>query len=85
LEEYENAYIHELSGGMRQRTAIARSLALEPEVLFMDEPFDALDNFTRMELQELLLEITANRQLSVIFVTHDIDEAIYLGDRVVVM
>ncbi|MBQ3853462.1 MAG: ABC transporter ATP-binding protein [Anaerovibrio sp.] len=85
LENYENSYIHELSGGMRQRTAIARSLALEPEILFMDEPFGALDNFTRMELQELLLDIYRKNKLSVVFVTHDISEAIYLGDRVVVM
>lgn len=85
LEKYENSYIHELSGGMRQRTAIARSLALEPEILFMDEPFGALDNFTRMELQELLLDIYSKNKLSVVFVTHDISEAIYLGDRVVVM
>lgn len=85
LDGYENAYIHELSGGMRQRTAIARSLALEPEILFMDEPFGALDNFTRMELQDLLLDIYRQNKLSVVFVTHDISEAIYLGDRVVVM
>lgn len=85
LEGYEDSFIHELSGGMRQRTAIARSLALEPEILFMDEPFGALDNFTRMELQELLLKICADREMSVVFVTHDIDEAIFLGDRVVIM
>lgn len=85
LENYKNAYIHELSGGMRQRTAIARSLALEPEILFMDEPFGALDNFTRMELQDLLLDTCSSRKMSVVFVTHDIDEAIYLGDRVVIM
>ena len=85
LENCENAYLHELSGGMRQRTAIARSLALEPEILFMDEPFGALDNFTRMELQDLLMEIYKSRNMSIVFVTHDIDEAIYLGSRVVVM
>ncbi|MGM9541020.1 ABC transporter ATP-binding protein [Anaerovibrio sp.] len=85
LEGYENSYIHELSGGMCQRTAIARGLALEPEILFMDEPFGALDNFTRMELQDLLLEICSSRRLGIVFVTHDIDESIYLGDRVVIM
>lgn len=81
----ENSYVHELSGGMRQRTAIARSLALEPDILFMDEPFGALDNFTRMELQDFLLDIYASRQMSVVFVTHDIDESIYLGEKIVIM
>ncbi len=85
LDGYEESFIHELSGGMRQRTAIARSLSLEPEILFMDEPFGALDNFTRMELQELLLKICSDREMSVIFVTHDIDEAIFLGNRVFIM
>ena len=85
LEQAKDAYIHQISGGMKQRTAIARSLALEPKILFMDEPFGALDNFTRMELQELLLSIYRERKISVVFVTHDIEEAIYLGNRGVIM
>lgn len=85
LEEYAEAYIHQLSGGMKQRVAIARALVMEPRILFMDEPFGALDSFTRMELQSLLLDIVRRWKLSVIFVTHDIDEAIILSDRVTIM
>lgn len=85
LEKYKDAYIHQLSGGMKQRVAIARSLAVNPEVLFMDEPFGALDNFTRMELQDLLLNIYQSQKMSIVFVTHDIDEAIYLGNKVAIM
>jgi NitT/TauT family transport system ATP-binding protein len=85
LKGVENSYIHQLSGGMKQRTAIARSLALEPKLCFMDEPFGALDNFTRMELQDLLRSMYKEQHMSIVFVTHDIDEAIYLGDRVVIM
>ncbi len=85
LEKFEKAYIHQLSGGMKQRVAIARALVLEPKILLMDEPFGALDAFTRMDLQLELVNICQDKQPTVIFVTHDIDEAIYLGDKVVIM
>lgn len=85
LQGYEHHYIHQLSGGMKQRVAIARALATEPRILFMDEPFGALDTFTRMDLQDLLKELCKSRQITVLFVTHDIDEAIYLADTVAVM
>lgn len=76
---------HELSGGMKQRVAIARALAVEPSVLFMDEPFAALDAFTRLHLQDELLRIWQEKRPTVIFVTHDLDEAITLGQRIVLM
>jgi len=85
LEKFENAYIHQLSGGMKQRVAIARALILNPKILLMDEPFGALDAFTKMDLQLELASLFQDKQLTVIFVTHDIDEAIYLGDKVVIM
>lgn len=85
LEGYEHHYIRQLSGGMKQRVAIARALATEPDLLFMDEPFGALDTFTRMELQRLVKNLCARRHLTILFVTHDIDEAIYLADRVAVL
>lgn len=85
LQGYERHYIHQLSGGMKQRVAIARALAAGPRILFMDEPFGALDTFTRMDLQNLLKELCKSRKLTVLFVTHDIDEAIYLADTVAVM
>lgn len=85
LDGYENSYINRLSGGMKQRVAIARALLVQPEILYMDEPFGALDTFTRMDLQDLLLSICDKKKMTVIFVTHDIDEAIYLGNKVALM
>ena len=75
----------QLSGGMQQRVAIARALAVNPEILFMDEPFGALDAITRMKLQDDILQICHSMKKTIVFVTHDIEEAIYLADRVVIM
>jgi NitT/TauT family transport system ATP-binding protein len=85
LEGFENAYPKQLSGGMMQRVALARALANDPEILLMDEPFGALDSQTRSLMQELLLQIWEHSHKTVLFITHDIDEAILLGDRVHVM
>ncbi len=85
LREFRKRYPKDLSGGMRQRVAIARVLALDPPIMLMDEPFGALDALTRRSLQDELLRIWQTLQKTIVFVTHSIDEAIYLGSRIVVM
>lgn len=85
LEKYENQYPHQLSGGMKQRVAIARALVNEPKILLMDEPFGALDPHTRQKMQKHLMDLWANIDITIIFVTHDMDEAILLADRIVAL
>jgi NitT/TauT family transport system ATP-binding protein len=85
LSGFADNYAKQLSGGMMQRVAIARALANDPQILLMDEPFGALDSQTRLQMQQLLLRVWGNSKKTVLFVTHDIDEAVLLGDRVYVM
>jgi len=85
LQGYESAYPHELSGGMQQRVAIARCYVMNPDVLLMDEPFGALDAQTRTLMQEELIKIARRNPRTVLFITHAVEEAVYLADRVVVM
>ncbi len=85
LERFADSYPHQLSGGMKQRVAIARALANRPRVLLMDEPFGALDAQTRAQLQAHLLQIWMNVNVTVMFITHDLDEAVYLADRILVL
>jgi NitT/TauT family transport system ATP-binding protein len=84
LRGFGNRYPHELSGGMRKRTALAQTLALDPDIILMDEPFSALDIQTRQLMENELLHIWAAKRNAVLFITHDLDEAIALSDRVVV-
>ena len=85
LNDYANYYPHELSGGMQQRAGLARALANNPEIILMDEPFGSLDAQTRIRMQEQLLEIWQRQRKTIIFVTHDIDEALFLSDRILIM
>ena len=85
LEGFERAYPMELSGGMKQRVEVARALAVEPDVLFMDEPFGALDSLTRLSMRSELVRLWQDRRPTVLFVTHDVEESIQLAERVVVL
>lgn len=85
LTKFAEAYPHQLSGGMKQRVAIIRALATQPKILLMDEPFAALDPQNRLKMQQYLLEIWQNIDITVLFITHDLDEAIYLADRILVL
>jgi len=85
LEGFENTYPKMLSGGMKQRVAIARTLISKPQVVLMDEPFGSLDGKSRIEMQNFLLEVWEQRKMTVVFVTHSVDEAVYLGDRVMIL
>ncbi len=85
LKGFETSYPHELSGGMRQRAAIAQAIAMKPKLLLMDEPFGAVDDNTRSELQQMITQLWQENRSTIIFVTHSIDEALILGDRVIVL
>jgi ABC-type nitrate/sulfonate/bicarbonate transport system ATPase subunit len=85
LEDFGNVYPHQLSGGMAQRAALARALIGRPQVLLLDEPFASLDALTRMQMQDLLAKVCRNVKPTVVMVTHDVDEALYLADRIIIM
>src|SRR5208282_4257774 len=85
LTRFADYYPHQLSGGMKQRVSIARAFANDPEILLMDEPFSALDAQNKVLLQEELLRIWDEQKKTVVFITHSVDEAVYLGDRIMVM
>ena len=85
LADFQSAYPHELSGGMRQRGAIAQALAIKPKLLLMDEPFGALDDFTRKELQQTLIDLWQDSSITVLFITHNINEAVTMADQVIVL
>lgn len=85
LTKFANAYPHEISGGMKQRVAIARALVNQPRILLMDEPFGALDAQTRAKMQAYLLEVWRNVDITIVFITHDLDEAVFLSDRILVL
>ena len=85
LSKFADAYPHQLSGGMKQRVAIARALANRPRILLMDEPFGALDAQTRCQMQSYLLQIWKQVDITIMFITHDLDEAVYLADRILIL
>jgi len=85
LSDFADSFPHQLSGGMRQRAALVRSLAVSPEVLLMDEPLGALDSFTRMTLQDEIIRLWNERRNTMLLITHDVDEAVYLSQRIIVM
>ncbi len=85
LADFGNHYPWQLSGGMQQRVAIARALAAEPRVLLMDEPFSSVDALTRLDLHSLILDLWSQKRFTAVLVTHDVDEAIFLADRVAVL
>jgi NitT/TauT family transport system ATP-binding protein len=85
LENFSKAHPYQLSGGMQQRAAIACALAVDPDIIFMDEPFGALDAFTRTKMQDEIFNIQKSQQKTIVFVTHDIEEAVFLADRIVMM